>query len=81
MTAEQALHNTLWHRLPTFVKNTILDSISTGKCRCIIPDENLRNVDIMETNGILRYLGYNIYRKNHEDDWTISWDSGYRDRY
>ena len=35
----------------------------------------------MDMNGALRYLGYNIHRKNHEDDWTISWDAGYRDRF
>jgi hypothetical protein len=63
MTAERLLHETLWNRLPTFVKNTILDSVSKGRFKCTIPDETLRNVDIMDMNGALRYLGYNIHRK------------------
>lgn len=81
MTAERSLYDTLWNRLPTFVKNTILDNVSKGRFKCTIPNETLRNVDIMDMNGALRYLGYNIHRKNHEDDWTISWDAGYRDRF
>lgn len=81
MTAEQALHNSLWNKLPTCIKNFIEYSVNSGYTKCEIPDENLRNIDIMETNGILRYLGYNVSRVKNNENWLISWDAGYRNRY
>lgn len=80
MTAEQALHESLWYRLPTYIKSHIDITVKRGSTKADIPDEALRNVDIMEMNGILRYLGYDIARKKN-GDWIISWDAGYRNRY
>lgn len=81
MTAEQALHKSLWHKLPTMIKNSIEYTVNSGCTRCEIPDENFRNVDIMEVNGILRYLGYDVSRTKNSERWLISWDDGYRNRY
>ena len=81
MTAEQALHNSLWHKLPTMIKNSIEYTVNSGYTKCEIPDENYRNVDIMEVNRILRYLGYDVSRAKNNERWLISWDAGYRNRY
>ena len=81
MTAEQALHKSLWHKLPTMIKNSIEYTVNSGYTKCEIPDENYRNGDIMEVNGILRYLGYDISRTKNSERWLISWDAGYRNRY
>lgn len=71
MTAERALEISLWYKLPTIIKNTIIEESERGQFKCVIPHESLRNIDTFEVRRILRYLGYDVQLL---DDLHIDWN-------